>query len=57
LQLDVRLKTPYRFDTGEDPTAIVATYFTRPDPAEGSGAAFDERPAGSVRVWLGGLPI
>src|SRR4029453_15964071 len=36
LQLDVRLEDTLSLRTlGEDPTAIVATYFNRPDPPKG----------------------
>ena len=40
VQLDVRLEDTVSLRTlGEDPTAIVATYFNRPDPPKGATAA------------------
>ena len=57
LQLDVRLEDTLALRTlGEDPTAIVATYFTRPDPPKGRTPRLTNGKPDLSGVWLGGPP-
>jgi len=55
LQLDVRLEDTLSLRTlGEDPTAIVATYFNRPDPPTGPTPRLTNGKPDLSGVWVGG---
>src|SRR5262249_45148036 len=55
LQLEVRLDDTVSLRTlGEDPTAIVATYFNRPDPPKGKTPRLTNGKPDLTGVWLGG---
>ena len=55
LQLDVRLEDTVSLRTlGEDPTAIVATFFNRPDPPKGRTPRLTNGKPDLTGVWLGG---
>ena len=55
VQLDVRLEDTLSLRTlGEDPTAIVATYFNRPDPPKGPTPRLTNGKPDLSGVWLGG---
>ena len=55
VQLDVRLEDTLSLRTlGEDPTAIVATYFNRPDPPKGPTPRLMKGKPNVSGVWLGG---
>jgi hypothetical protein len=55
LQLDVRLEDAVSLRTlGEDPTAVVATYFNRPDPPKGPTPRLTDGKPDLTGVWLGG---
>jgi hypothetical protein len=55
LQLDVRLEEGVSLRTlGEDPTAIAALYFNRPDPPKGKTPRLTNGKPDLTGVWLGG---
>jgi hypothetical protein len=55
LQVDVRLEDTVSLRTlGEDPTAIVATYFNRPEPPKGPTPRLTDGKPDLTGVWLGG---
>jgi len=55
LRLDVRLEETVSLRTlGEDPTAIAATYFNRPDPPKGKTPRLTNGKPDLTGVWLGG---
>jgi len=55
LQVDVRLEDTVSLRTlGEDPTAIVATFFNRPDPPKGRTPPLTNGKPDLTGVWLGG---
>jgi hypothetical protein len=55
LRLDVRLEDTLSLRTlGEDPTAIVATYFNRPDPPTGPTPRLTNGKPDLSGVWVGG---
>jgi hypothetical protein len=55
VQLDVRLEDTLSLRTlGEDPTAIVATYFNRPDPPKGPTPRLTNGKPDLSGVWVGG---
>ena len=57
LQVTVRLDDTVSLRTlGEDPTAIVATYFNRPEPPKGPTPRLTNGKADLTGVWLGGPP-
>lgn len=57
LSVDVRLEDTVSLRTlGEDPTAIVATYFNRPDPPKGRTPRLKNGKPDLTGVWLGGPP-
>jgi hypothetical protein len=57
VQVDVRLEDTVSLRTlGEDPTAIVATYFNRPEPPKGPTPQLTNGKPDLTGVWLGGPP-
>jgi Carboxypeptidase regulatory-like domain len=55
LRVDVRLEETVSLRTlGEDPTAIAATYFNRPDPPKGPTPRLTNGKPDLTGVWLGG---
>jgi hypothetical protein len=55
LRLDVRLEETVSLRTlGEDPTAIAATYFNRPEPPKGPTPRLTNGKPDLTGVWLGG---
>jgi len=55
LQVEARLEDTVSIRTlGEDPTAIVATYFSRPDPPKGPTPRLTNGQPDLTGVWLGG---
>jgi hypothetical protein len=55
LLLDVRLEDTVSLRTlGEDPTAVVASYFNRPDPPKGPTPRLTNSKPDLTGVWLGG---
>lgn len=57
LQVDARLEDTVSLRTlGEDPTAIVATYFNRPEPPKGPTPRLTNGKPDLTGVWLGGPP-
>jgi hypothetical protein len=57
MQVDVRLEDTVSLRTlGEDPTAIIATYFNRPEPPKGPAPRLTNGKPDLTGVWLGGPP-
>ncbi len=55
LQVEARLEDTVSIRTlGEDPTAVVATYFNRPDPPKGTTPRLTNGKPDLTGVWLGG---